>query len=85
MVIYYMGLESYQARYTFQLTEWNKRVFERRNIQWVDVPGQHLTTDQQIVTGQVLDAHGRTYFSMTQMAQLVAWMKEGKITNEVNH
>lgn len=80
--LWYCGLESYQARYSFQLTEWNKRVFERRNIQWVDVPGQYLTTDQQIVTGQVLDAHGRTYFSMTQMAQLVAWMKEGKITNE---
>ena len=28
--LYYMGLEAYNARYTLQLTEWNKRVFERR-------------------------------------------------------
>ncbi len=30
--LYYMGLESYEARYTLQLTEWNRRVFERRGL-----------------------------------------------------
>ena len=28
--LFYMGLESYEARYTLQLTEWNRRVFDRR-------------------------------------------------------
>jgi len=27
--LYYMGLESYEARYTLQLTEWNRRVFDK--------------------------------------------------------
>lgn len=77
-----MGLEPYKARYTLQLTEWNRAVFERRGIQWVNVPGDTLTSDQEIVTGQVLDAHGRTYFGMNQLMNLVRYMKEGKVNNE---
>jgi hypothetical protein len=37
--LYYMGLESYEARYTLQLTEWNRRVFDRRGLDVVYVPG----------------------------------------------
>jgi hypothetical protein len=80
--LYYLGLEKYTARYTYQLQEWNERVFKRRNIDYVIVPGDTLTTDQQIVTGQVLDAHGRSYFGMSQIMNLVKMMKEGKVTNE---
>ena len=80
--LYYMGLEPYKARYTLQLTEWNERVFKRRNIDYVIVPGETLSTDQQIVTGQVLDAHGRSYFGMSQLMTLVKWMKEGIVTSE---
>jgi hypothetical protein len=77
-----MGLEPYKARYTLQLTEWNERVFKRRGIDYVVVPGETLSTDQQIVTGQVLDAHGRSYFGMSQLMTLVKWMKEGIVTSE---
>ena len=77
-----MGLEPYKARYTLQLTEWNERVFKRRKIKYVIVPGDTLSTDQQIVTGQVLDAHGRSYFGMSQLMNLVKMMKEGQVTNE---
>lgn len=77
-----MGLEPYKARYTLQLTEWNERVFKSRGINYVVVPGETLSTDQQIVTGQVLDAHGRSYFGMSQLMNLVKMMKEGKVTNE---
>ena len=80
--LYYMGLEPYKARYTLQLTDWNERVFKRRNIDYTIVPGETLTRDQAIVTGQVLDAHGRSYFGMSQMMNLVKLMKEGKVTNE---
>lgn len=80
--LYYMGLEPYKARYTLQLTDWNQSVFERRNIQYVNVPGTTLTADQQISTGQVLDAHGRSYFGMSQIMNLVKLMKEGQVTNE---
>ena len=80
--LFYMGLEPYKARYTLQLQDWNETVFKQRGIDYVLVPGDTLTSDQNIVTGQVLDAHGRTYFSLTQMANLVKMMKEGQITSE---
>ena len=80
--LFYMGLEPYKARYTLQLTEWNTRVFERRGINYQIVPGDTLGNDQAIVTGQVLDAHGRTYFGMSQLMNLVSMMKAGEINNE---
>ena len=78
----YVGLESYKSRYTLQLQDWNERVFKRRNIDYVIVEGQTLDNSNAIVTGQVLDAHGRSYYSMTQLANVVKMMKQGEITNE---
>jgi len=80
--LWYMGLEPYKARYTLQLQEWNRAVFERRGINYEIVPGETLSNDQAIVTGQVLDAHGRTYFGMSQLMNLVRKMKQGEVTNE---
>ena len=80
--LYYMGLEPYKARYTLQLTEWNERVFKRRNIDYVVVPGETLNSDQNIVVGQVLDAHGRTYYGMSQLMTLIKWMKQGLLNNQ---
>ena len=80
--LYYMGLESYKARYTLQLTEWNKRTFGHRGLDVVYVPGETLDNSQQIVVGQVLDAHGRSYFSMSQMMNLVRMMQQGEVTSE---
>ena len=77
-----MGLEPYKARYTLQLTEWNTRVFERRGLNYVVVPGDCLTTDTVISTGQVLDAHGRSYYGMSQIMNLVKMMKMGEVTSE---
>jgi hypothetical protein len=77
-----MGLEPYKARYTLQLQEWNRAVFERRGINYEIVPGETLSNDQAIVTGQVLDAHGRTYFGMSQLMNLVRKMKAGEVTSE---
>jgi len=80
--LFYCGLESYEARYTLQLTEWNRRVFERRGLDVVYVPGLTLDNSQKIVTGQVLDAHGRSYFGMSQMMNLVRLMQQGEVTSE---
>ena len=80
--LWYMGLEPYKARYTLQLQEWNRAVFERRGIDYEIVPGETLSNDQAIVTGQVLDAHGRTYFGMSQLMNLVKRMKAGDVTYE---
>ena len=80
--LYYMGLESYEARYTLQLTEWNRRVFDRRGLDVVYVPGLTLDNSQKIVVGQVLDAHGRSYFGMSQMMNLVRLMQQGEVTSK---
>ena len=80
--LWYMGLEPYKARYTLQLQDWNEAVFKRRGINYELVTGETLSNDQAIVTGQVLDAHGRTYFGMSQLMTLVAKMKAGEVTNE---
>jgi hypothetical protein len=80
--LYYMGLEPYKARYTLQLTDWNESVFKRRGIDYVIVPGETLSSDQNIVVGQVLDAHGRTHYSLTQMANLIKLMKQGEVTSD---
>jgi hypothetical protein len=77
-----MGLESYEARYTLQLTEWNRRVFERRGLDVVYVPGSTIDDSKSISVGQVLDAHGRSYFGMSQMMNLVQLMRNGEVTGE---
>jgi hypothetical protein len=77
-----MSLESYEARYTLQLTEWNRRVFERRGIEVIYVPGSTIDNSQSISVGQVLDAHGRSYFAMSQMMNLVQMMRNGDVTGE---
>jgi hypothetical protein len=74
-----MGLEPYKARYTLQLQDWNESVFKLRGIDYVIVPGETLSNDQAIVTGQVLDAHGRTYFGMSQLMNLIKLMKAGNV------
>ena len=53
--LFYMGLESYEARYTLQLTEWNRRVFDRRGLDVVYVPGTTIDDTKSISVGQVLD------------------------------
>jgi hypothetical protein len=80
--LYYMGLEPYKARYTLQLQDWNTAVFDARGIDYVVVSGETLSNDQAIVTGQVLDAHGRTYFGMSQLMNLIRMMKAGELNNE---
>lgn len=80
--LFYMGLESYEARYTLQLTEWSRRVFDDRGLQVLYVPGLNLDNSNKISVGQVLDAHGRSYFSMSQMMNLVRLMQQGEVTCE---
>ena len=75
-----MGLEPYEGRYTLQLQEWSERAFKRRNIDYVIVPGTTIDNTKSIQVGQVLDAHGRSYFAMSQMMNLVQMMRNGEVT-----
>ena len=80
--LYYMGLEPYEGRYTLQLQQWSEAAFKRRGINYEVIHGDILDNSKAIVTGQVLDAHGRSYYSLTQMANLIKKMKAGEITFE---
>lgn len=80
--LFHIGLESYRARYTYQLQQWYEAVFKRRDVDFVTVEGDTLDNSKAIVTGQVLDAHGRSYYSMTQLARLVKMMKDGEVTSD---
>lgn len=75
-----MGLESYESRYTLQLQQWSEAVFKERNIDYVIVPGNTIDNTKSIQVGQVLDAHGRSYFAMSQMMNLVQMMRNGEVT-----
>jgi hypothetical protein len=77
-----MGLERYEGRYTLQLEDWNVAVFKRRGIDYVVVPGSTIDNTRAISVGQVLDAHGRSYFGMSQMMNLVQMMRSGEVTGE---
>jgi hypothetical protein len=78
----YIGLEPYQGRYTLQLQDWSEAVFKRRKLNYVCVPGTTIDNSKSISVGQVLDAHGRSYFAMSQMMNLVQMMKNGEVTSE---
>ena len=80
--LFYMGLEPYEGRYTLQLQQWNESVFRRRGIDYVVVPGQTIDNTRAISVGQVLDAHGRSYFGMSQMMNLVQMMRSGEVTGQ---
>ena len=80
--LFYMGLEPYEGRYTLQLEEWSRRAFIKRGIDWVNVPGTTIDNTKAIQVGQVLDAHGRSYFAMSQMMNLVQMMRNGEVTGE---
>ena len=80
--LFYMALEPYQGRYTLQLQDWNTAVFQRRGIDYVVVPGSTIDNTRAISVGQVLDAHGRSYFGMSQMMNLVQMMRSGECTGE---
>lgn len=82
MKIIYMGLESYESRYTLQLTDWATHTMDRRGLKYIVVPGETIDDSQSISVGQVLDAHGRSYFSMSQMMNLVQMMRNGTVTGE---
>ncbi len=80
--LFYMGQEPYEGRYTLQLTDWTTAVYDRRGIDYVIVPGNTIDNTKSISVGQVLDAHGRSYFGMSQIMNLVQMMRNGECAGE---
>ena len=80
--LFYMGLEPYEGRYTLQLQDWSTAVYDKHGIDYVVVPGSTIDDTKAISVGQVLDAHGRSYFGMSQLMNLVQMMRNGEVTSE---
>lgn len=83
MKIFYLPLEPYKSRYTVQLSRAKTGWFERRlldlGVDYARVEGEKLSDDALIKSGVVLDACGRSYWSLTQMANLVALLNAGEV------
>jgi len=77
--LYYVGLEPYESRYTLQLMEWSKSVYEKRGIVYHIINGKTIDTSKEIKIGHVLDAHGRTYYSLSQCMEIVQLLRNGAI------
>jgi len=77
-----MGLEPYEGRYTLQLQDWTERAYKKAGIDYVVVPGTTIDDTKAISVGQVLDAHSRSYFGMSQLMNLVQMMRDGEVTRD---
>lgn len=71
MTFYYLPLEPYEERYTHQLKDWTVARLQMRNYRYRVIDGRPLEGADHIRTGVALDAHGRCYYALTQMARLV--------------
>ena len=80
--LFYMGLEPYEGRYTLQLQTWSEQAFNKLGIDYVIVEGKTIDNTKAISVGQVLDAHGRSFFGMSQLMNLVQLMKSGECSGE---
>src|SRR5688500_6271112 len=72
MTVYYLPIEPYPDRYTWQLRDWTETRFQKHGVPYITVLGKALHST--IKTGSVLDAHGRSHYALTQTAELVRLM-----------
>lgn len=80
--LFYVGLEALESRYTLQLSDWNRRVFEDMDIKYRIVGGQEIDASKDISVGQVLDAMGRPYYALSQIQHLIRLIKLGELTDK---
>lgn len=82
MKIFYLPMESYVGRAYSQLHDWTINRFKEAGLEVVDVQGSTdlIESQIQINTGLVIDAHGRAFWGMTQLAELVKMMRNGEVT-----
>jgi len=78
--VLYLPLEPYRERYTEMLATWTIGRWESK-VDLVVVNGERLPASSgEIDTGSVLDAYGRSYWSTTQVAALVALLHKQACT-----
>lgn len=87
MKIFYVGLEKLASRYTYQLTEWNTRVFEYvklvdSNFNYEVVNSETIDDSTDISLGQVLDAYGRPFYALGQIQNLIKRLKHNELNSD---
>ncbi|MBU2072754.1 MAG: glycosyltransferase [Gammaproteobacteria bacterium] len=77
--LFYFPLESVKSRYTAQLGgEWMPDAFSKfPELTYIRVDG--VETEPDLRVGVVLDAVGRGYFSLTQVANFLEMIREGQV------
>lgn len=76
MRVFYLPLEPYPERYTLQLRDWTMARFAQHDIDIREVEAPRLAGTERIDTGVALDAYGRSYYALRQMATLVRLLRE---------
>lgn len=81
--VFYLPLEAYRERYTESLTGWTVSRFSAEpSVSLIVIEGKVLPGSGSIKTGSVLDAHGRSYWGTTQIAELVRVLHQTDTTCE---
>lgn len=78
--LYYLPLEPYVERYTYLMSSkegWAEHHFKHLGVNFVRIDGD--TLGNTIKTGFVLDAHGRSYFALSQIMKVVRLLANGVI------
>lgn len=81
-MLYYLPLESYPERYTFQLERWTTNRFQAQDVPYIKVVGDRLAGSEMIRKSVALDPAGRTYYGTTQIARLIELFESQPPTDE---
>lgn len=76
----YLPLEPYVERYTYLMScpgGWAEQHFAEHGVEFIRVDGDPQSG--QIHVGSVLDAYGRSLYSMSQTASVVRMLRQGEI------
>lgn len=79
-MLYYFPLEPYAERYTSLMSckdGWAERHFTENRVPFVRIEGKN--TSDRITCGWVLDAVGRSIYSMSQVEEFLLLVNEGKV------
>lgn len=84
-MLFYLPLEPYKARYSFQwsapVTGWLERRWIEAGIKYHRIDGESFS-EGEIKTGCVLDAVGRSKFCFSQISQLLGLAEGGGISDD---
>lgn len=81
MKIWYVPLEPYESRYTWQLRDWTIAEFVRLEQPYVEIQGK-LIFDGKINTGQVLDVHTRCFWALEQIQELIIALRYNELSKD---